>query len=166
MDIGSQYEPQTTLAGELHAWNNQEEQFAKLFSPQALKDRDFLKLKLGQYDHLWNKYNRQPQTTDSRALLVMLQFQRRKLEKTLYPGLLRRLLHRVANGINGAIERRRLERQQQWQQPSYISPALPGRSDSYGQQPALNRERRQRWQNNLGQRQNGQRHNKKRGPHL
>lgn len=87
---------QNTLMRELSGWNRQEGQFRELFGETSLKDREFLKMKLDNYTGLFHKYNGNAQTTDERALLLMLRYQRRKMEKTLYPGLLRRMIYRAA----------------------------------------------------------------------
>lgn len=81
---------------ELSGWNRQEGQFRELFGDASLKDREFLRMKLDTYSSLFHKYNGRAQTTDERALLLMLHYQRRKMEKALYPGLLRRMLYRAA----------------------------------------------------------------------
>ncbi len=84
-----------TLMSELSNWNQQENKFGALFGQEALKDREFLKMKLENYDQLYYKYNGKAQTPDEKAMMTMLRFQRRKMERSLYPGLLRRMLHRA-----------------------------------------------------------------------
>lgn len=79
---------------ELSNWNQQETKFGALFGQEALKDREFLKMKLENYDQLYYKYNGKAQTPDEKAMMTMLRFQRRKMERSLHPGLLRRMLHR------------------------------------------------------------------------
>ncbi len=83
-----------TLMSELGNWNQQENKFGALFGQEALKDREFLKMKLENYDQLYYKYSGKAQTHDEKAMMTMLRFQRRKMERSLYPGLLRRILHR------------------------------------------------------------------------
>ncbi len=87
------YRPET-LMSELRNWNQQENKFGVLFGQDALQDREFLKMKLEHYDRLWYKYNGKPQTQDEKAMMTMLRFQRRKMERSLHLGLLRRMLHR------------------------------------------------------------------------
>jgi hypothetical protein len=87
------YRPET-LMSELRNWNQQENKFGALFGQDALKDREFLKMKLENYDQLYYKYNGKAQTPDEKAMMTMLRFQRRKMERSLHPGLLRRMLHR------------------------------------------------------------------------
>jgi hypothetical protein len=96
-----------TLMSELSNWNRQENKFRELFSENALKDREFLKLKLERYDNLFHKYNSGPKTQDEQAMMTMLRFQRRKMEKVLYPGLIRRLLHRGRAALTALIVRNR-----------------------------------------------------------
>lgn len=86
---------QETLMGELRNWNVQENKFRELFGDDALRDREFMKMKLEHYHSLYYKYNGRPQTQDEQAMMTMLRFQRRKMERSLHPGFLRRVLHRV-----------------------------------------------------------------------
>ena len=95
------------LLRELGAWNRLEGMFRENFSETALGDRDFRKMKLREYDRIYRLYNGKVQTTDERALIVMLRFQRRKIRRTLYPGLLRRLLNRTTNSLFISLERKR-----------------------------------------------------------
>jgi hypothetical protein len=83
-----------TLMSELRNWNQQENKFGALFGQDAFKDREFLKMKLEHYDQLYYKHNGKTQTQDEKAIMTMLRFQRRKMERSLHPGLLRRMLHR------------------------------------------------------------------------
>lgn len=97
---------QPTLFSELSNWNGQESKFRELFSADVLKDRDFLKLKLDHYNKLYYKYGGGARTTDDQAMVAMLHYQRRKMERTLYPGLLTRMVRRafarirIGNALN------------------------------------------------------------------
>jgi hypothetical protein len=113
------YRPET-LMSELGNWNQQENKFGALFGQDALKDREFLKMKLEHYDSLYYKYNGKAQTPDEKAMMTMLRFQRRKMERSLHPGLLRRMLHRgrarlramwAGNRENVTINREQANRQ-------------------------------------------------------
>jgi len=106
MERQTQYR-EPTLFNELSSWNAQENSFRQLFSDDVLKDRDFLKMKLAHYDKLYYKYGSSPRTTDEQAMVTMLGYQRRKMERSLYPGLLTRLLRRVASrfSLGRAISR-------------------------------------------------------------
>lgn len=88
-----------TLLGTLNVWNDTENMFKGVFGDEALKDRDFRKMKLREYDRIWHAFRDKPLTTDEKALMVMLRFQRKKLRTTLYPGLLSRLISRIGGYI-------------------------------------------------------------------
>lgn len=88
-----------SLIRELGEWKRLEGMFRENFSETALGDRDFRKMKLREYDRIWRTYNGKEQTTDERALIVMLRFQRRKIRRALYPGLLRRLLNQMTSSV-------------------------------------------------------------------
>jgi len=96
---------ENTLIAELTSWNRQEQKFRELFSEDALKDREFQKMKLDEYDRLYRKYSGMGTTTDEKALLVMVRFQKRKLERTLYPGILTRLLRRGFLTLKHIVQR-------------------------------------------------------------
>lgn len=114
-----------TLMGELGSWNRQENKFRELFSAAALKDRDFMKMKLAEYDRLWLKYSGKAQTTDEKALLVMMRYQRRKLERRLYPGLLTRLVRRSVMAVRVFIRKRRESSLKKQQDLSYDFGPIP-----------------------------------------
>gem|GEM_PF-5674992 len=143
-----------TLMGELGSWNKQETKFRDLFSDQALKDREFQKMKLAEYDRLWIKYNGNAITTDERALLVMLKFQRTKMEKALYPGLLRRLFRKGINTVKNIIRQRGLRAQFKRNDSSYNYNTIPV-PDTYTQNrdPLRQSEQRQRFGQDLGRKQ-------------
>ena len=132
------FTPQT-LMGELGSWNRQEAKFRELFSADALKDRDFMKMKLAEYDRLWLKYRSSVQTTDEKALLVMLRYQRRKLELSLHPGLLDRLLRRSVLAIKAFILKREENRAPKNEPLTYDYKPLPvpktGNNPDYAKEP-------------------------------
>jgi hypothetical protein len=116
-----------SLFAELGNWNRQENKFREIFSDDALKDREFQRMKLENYDLLYLKYAGKPLTQDEQAMLAMLQFQRRKMEKALYPGLLSRLIHRANNLIKGMWMRQRenaIADRENLQQFAYNTPNL------------------------------------------
>ncbi|MEE1946397.1 hypothetical protein VRU48_14835 [Pedobacter sp. KR3-3] len=94
MEIALQTDRPQTLVTELGNWNRLENQFRELFSEQALKDREFMKMKLGEYERLAYKYAGAPKTADERAMQVILNFQRTKMRRAIYPGILSRLVYR------------------------------------------------------------------------
>lgn len=136
-----------SLMAELGSWSKQEHKFRELFGNDAIRDRDFQKMKLAEYDRLWQKYQGKAMTTDEKSMLVMLRFQRRKLEKTLYPGILRRIFHRAAVGIKALVANRRQLREQrnQPEQYTYSTITVPGNERS-GQKQASEHERQQKGQ--------------------
>lgn len=108
-----------SLLGELSAWNKVESLIQhKVFMNQDItKDTDFLKMKMNEYDRLWYKYKGDNLgTTDEKALLTMIRFQQKKMRKTLYPGLIPRLFHRIKVrlkvGLNALREARNLKHEQ------------------------------------------------------
>lgn len=67
-----------TIIGGLSDWNRQEQQFRQLFGEDALKDREFIRMKLQQFDRLYYKHSNTAKTTDEMAMMLMLRFQRKK----------------------------------------------------------------------------------------
>lgn len=116
-----------SLQKQLADWNRQESRFKELFSEEALRDKEFQKMKLREYDKLWHLHKGTAQTTDERALLNMLRFQRRKMTRRLYPGLLRRLLHKVVARIAAGREKRRMQQMEVREHlDRYTRSSLPG----------------------------------------
>ncbi len=147
-----------TLVSELNVWNRRENQFMELFSPQAVKDREFQKMKLAEYNRLWYAYNGKATTTDEKALLTMLGFQRRKMEKSLYPGILTRLVRRGIAYLKAVIVQRNeanLTKQQQVQQ--YTFNTIPAKESGHpreqqSQGAAMHTRQGQRYGQDLGRR--------------
>lgn len=126
-----------TLFSELGNWNRQENKFREVFSDEALKDREFQKMKLETYDRLYNKYRGKPLTQDERAMLTMLRFQRRKMEKALYPGLLTRMLRRGIGLVKNLWARQRESvavNRENLHQYTHHAPNLGPRGDETPQQ--------------------------------
>ena len=71
-----------------------EQRFEKLFSPDILKDKAFLKEKLGFYEHLQTKYS-SSNVPEEKMMLIILARQNDLLRKQVYPSLWMRLLQRV-----------------------------------------------------------------------
>lgn len=96
-----------TLMDAFREWNRSEDMFREAFGDGALEDRDFLKLKLREYDRIWHTFNGKPLSKDEKALMVILRFQRRKLRRGLYRGLLTRFLNRAGSYIRFLLQVRR-----------------------------------------------------------
>ncbi|AOM80076.1 hypothetical protein [Pedobacter steynii] len=119
---------QDSLMVELGTWNRQENKFREIFGDQALKDRDFKKMKLSEYERLSSLYAGAATTIDEKAMVRMLQFQRRKLTKDLYPGLIRRAIHKLIVFFRSEISaKRELAMVKQAGMQPYRDIQLPGK---------------------------------------
>lgn len=137
MEIELQANNKDTLMHGLTAWNKIENMFRDVFSEDSLKDRDYLKMKLAEYDRLHYRHSGTAQTTDERALSSMLRFQRRKMERSLYPGLLTRMVRRALRYLSPAINgRRELAMASQAGSQPYLNRPLPVREPGPVQQSA------------------------------
>ena len=96
----------SSLIADLSGWNRQEQKFRELFSDDSLKDREFLKMKLAEFNRIFYKHDGTAKTTDERAFMTILGFHRKKLEKALYPGLLTRLVVRAYAFVSGLLQQR------------------------------------------------------------
>lgn len=114
----------SSLTEDLKSWNQQESQFRNLFSEQALIDKEFLKMKLKEFNRIWYKYSGIPQSPVEGALMMMLNYQRRKLQQSLYPGLLTRLLVRAFTFSKAYISQR-LAQPPKPTVPLYYAPPIP-----------------------------------------
>ncbi|SFA56465.1 hypothetical protein SAMN04488511_11610 [Pedobacter suwonensis] len=113
-----------TLMGALSNWSRQEHQFRELFSDGALRDRSFQRMKLDEYDRLYYKFQGKALPVDERAMMLMLRYERTRIRRQLYPGLLRRTVHRIAAAVKAAIARRREQRAAQFDPPDFRWPEL------------------------------------------
>jgi hypothetical protein len=86
--------PINRVETELNQWRSREERFSKLFSFSLSSNKALLKEKLQYYDRIAAKY-KGTQDLDERFALRMLQEDRSKIEKQLYPNPVIRLLRRL-----------------------------------------------------------------------
>ena len=132
----------------------------------------FLNEKLAEYNRLWYKYGGRAQTTDERALLLMLRFQRRKMERSLYPGLLTRMVYRAIVMARAAVRPKQADKRREDKTQPYLYSTIPvsaavrrnGREQPSQEQTATARHRKHHGYN-LGRRQQ-QAHGKRKGPSL
>ncbi|GEM_PF-3235288 len=106
MEYGWDIDQRTpTFFSALDEWKHFEDLSSEKYGADSLKDRDFQKLKLREYERLYRFYNgRVDLSRDERAMLLMLGFQRKKLRKALYPGQIRRVLHRIGSFLSAKIQ--------------------------------------------------------------
>lgn len=115
-----------TLMAELGAWNRQEKAIGEVFGNDSLKDRDFLKIKLREYERLSSGFRTGTLSRDERSMMTMLKYQRRKIARVVYPGLIRRMLHKAALLLKPALNNKReMEMARQAGLRSYGSIQLP-----------------------------------------
>jgi len=86
--------PINRVETELNQWRSREERFSKLFSFNLSSNKALLKEKLQYYDRIAAKY-KVTRDLDERFALRMLQQERGKIEKQLYPNPVIRLLRRL-----------------------------------------------------------------------
>jgi hypothetical protein len=86
--------PANRVETELNQWRSREDRFSKLFSFDLSSNRALLKEKLHYYDRVAAKYKGTPDV-DERFALSVLNQERKRIEKQLYPNLLIRLLRRL-----------------------------------------------------------------------
>ena len=82
------------VEAELNQWRSREGRFSKLFSISLSSNRALLKEKLDYYDRIAAKY-KGTLDLDERFALRMLQQERNRIEKQVYPNLLIRLIRRL-----------------------------------------------------------------------
>lgn len=79
---------------ELNQWRSREDRFSKLFSFSLSSNRALLKEKLHHYERVAARY-KGTKDLDERFTLKVLEQERRRMEKQLYPNLLIRMLRRL-----------------------------------------------------------------------
>lgn len=82
---------ENTLEAALKQWKEREQRYEKLFSPSALKSREFIREKLNHFDGLRAKVLAGSLNEDALAMRA-LQLERRQLARQAYPNLIIRLL--------------------------------------------------------------------------
>ena len=82
------------IAKVLNDWKARETRMSKLFSPDILKDKAFLKGKLSYYDHLQAKYSR-ANSPEEKMTLAILERQSSQLRKEVYPGFWQRIAQKI-----------------------------------------------------------------------
>lgn len=82
----------------INEWKGRERRFEQLFGSEILKNKQFLKEKLANFEGLYLDL-RSDNSKDARMMLVGINAERRKVERQLYPGLLNRLLVRAVKTV-------------------------------------------------------------------
>lgn len=140
---------QDSLMVELGAWNKQENKFREIFGDHAIKDREFKKMKLSEYERLSMLYANGAITTDEKAMVRMLRFQQQKLSRDLYPGLIRRIFHKLVVFFRSEINaRREMEMVKQAGMQPYREIQLPGKdreTNSQSKKMEINQDQRRRY---------------------
>lgn len=98
-----------SIMAELHDWNRFEKELALAFQrgdKDGLDKRRFGKLALSEYERIANLYAGNTVTRDEKMWFKVLQFQKTRLEKSLYPKLITRLLRRLIRKIQQPSELR------------------------------------------------------------
>ncbi|HWT40181.1 MAG TPA: hypothetical protein VN081_02820 [Dongiaceae bacterium] len=160
------------LLTELGNWNSIEKLCAGVYGEAVLKDRNFQRIKLQEYQRLYNKYDtRESASLDQHALHKMLRYQSRKIEQHLYQNPVRRILQRSADRIVFRI-RKRLRVGQALPAfeagnlplPQVFDPAKERGNDLPSKQPEQIQQRPEGWWiQNLGQKGKNE---KKQGMHI
>lgn len=148
----------STVMAALEEWNSRERIFKQVFSEAAAGDREFLKIKLSEYDNIYLRHSQNAQSRDERAMLAMLRYQRHKLERVLYPSLLARIGRKVYIFLRPAVDGKRemdLARKIGLQQDSIKQIRIPAENQektSSNQQAENNhsQERKPYYRQNLG----------------
>lgn len=125
MEVQDGKEETATLEKGLNFWVKQEQKFQALFGIEALKDKEFLTMKLRHYDMLWYKYKSVPLEMEGQLLRNILKFQRKKLEKSLYQGWVNRIIRKIITVIeSGSAEKleRKMENSKRLEQYNQNSP--------------------------------------------
>jgi hypothetical protein len=151
----------SSLYNEIRDWNHIETRLSESFRDKQMDDRDYRKMKLAEYDRIYFKYRSAPMLTkDEKALFTMLQYQRRKLARAIYPKLLTRLLLRTTAKLSMLIGRsKEATAMSHLKEEGIINQTIPlwsngtngdqGRSTQLDQ-PANEQERKMRYGQDLG----------------
>ncbi|WP_142685738.1 hypothetical protein [Chitinophaga polysaccharea] len=89
-----------SLRNDFGQWNMLEDMFKQQLSQKDLESRRFRNMKLKEYNRLIRVYSGAPLTRDEQALMIVMKFQRGSLVRSLYPGLLTRMVYLVSKGLD------------------------------------------------------------------
>jgi len=92
-----------TLREELREWKEIEDVVAQSFSGDT-NVKKLLKMQLKEYDRMYKRFKGNVYTKDDKALMIVLEHRRKNLERELYPGLLRRIIHRTAKFVRSSLD--------------------------------------------------------------
>ncbi|WP_433863907.1 hypothetical protein [Sphingobacterium thalpophilum] len=92
-----------TLFNDFGQWSRLEEYFTKQLSQKDLQSRRFRNMKLRQYNQMIRLYSGAGLTQDEQALMTVMKFQRGSLVRSLYPGLLSRIVYLVSKGVDNLL---------------------------------------------------------------
>jgi len=116
-----------TLMAEVSDWNQHEKEWIRLSGDdEFLKDPDFLKLRLREYERIASRFGNVVASKDNRYAMAILTYHRRKLERAIYPSRARRLLRRIVRFLAPPISaKRELEEIRQAQMLPYTRIPVP-----------------------------------------
>ncbi|WP_029274624.1 hypothetical protein [Pedobacter borealis] len=86
---------ENSLVAEMMDWNRLDGVIKSSSGKDPLKIREYLKLKLEDFDRMVSVYGGRSLTRDEKAFTIILKYQRAELEKAVYPRLPNRLLRRL-----------------------------------------------------------------------
>ncbi|NLR68525.1 hypothetical protein HGH92_29745 [Chitinophaga varians] len=84
-----------TVMGEISSWKRIEASIEQISGPKVLKDREWLQLRLFEYERIVREFRSTARTRDEKAWLLVADIERKRLEKALYPSLIARMIHKV-----------------------------------------------------------------------
>lgn len=150
-----------SIMGEMHAWQNLEKSFRAVCQgdEKTFNSREYQKMKLAEYDRIWNTYQGRARTRDEKAWLTITLIRRRNLEQELYPNLIVRMMRRILNNLMPALDIRQelaMARQQNFGNDHFMSGYMDNGMGQTKEFKSDINDQRQQWSADLGKKQEQQ----------
>lgn len=100
-----------TIMGEINNWKRIEATINENSGSTVLDHRDWLQLRLKEYERIIRKFKGSASSLDERAWLIVANVEWQKVEKALYPSVLVRMIRRIKNAVADMLDIRRNQQQ-------------------------------------------------------
>ncbi|QJB34921.1 hypothetical protein HF324_27755 [Chitinophaga oryzae] len=100
-----------TVMGEISNWKRIEATIRDLSGPKVLEEREWLQLRLQEYERIVRQFRGTVSTRDERAWLIVASIERKRLEKALYPSMMARVIRRFKNALFERLDNGRKQEQ-------------------------------------------------------
>lgn len=88
-----------TIMADLNSWDKLDKELKSACDDKTYGHREISKLRLYEYERIWNAYRGRVMSRDEKAWLTVVLVKKRNLEKELYPSILSRMLRQMIKNL-------------------------------------------------------------------